>query len=228
MHDYCNMFLPHLEHPKLATDEKNSFDLWIEHVTKTCIADKEFLEGAGCDKESEFQIKSDELRVKMFKDGKTQYKCTVPTEKAKDRYVTTVKKVIGMKNTFYLLEVESFPVDLYDRMRGRFKASLGPGEKFQCGPSFASPVTHQVTKLRSAQDDVACQIGQQGVCSVVRSAGYITYVTSGYKCVAQAVIDGVSYAIKEGIGINEFKSVWNGIKQGGKALGRIASGLFGK
>nr|CAD2151846.1 unnamed protein product [Meloidogyne enterolobii] len=83
MHDYCNMFLPHLEHPKLATDEKNSFDLWIEHVTKTCIAEKDFMNADGCDKESEFQIKQDELRVKMFKDGKTQYRCTVPTEQAK-------------------------------------------------------------------------------------------------------------------------------------------------
>uniref|UniRef100_A0A915P680 Uncharacterized protein n=1 Tax=Meloidogyne floridensis TaxID=298350 RepID=A0A915P680_9BILA len=369
MHDYCNMFLPHLEHPKLATDEKNSFDLWIEHVTKTCIAEKDFMNADGCDKESEFQIKKDELRVKMFKDGKTQFRCTVPTEQAKvgeivamirispnhfyllagfllhrffifiyapdgnytiptsydthiisstnktingkgvmnylmrgvhpifnetiedgdggklnlfdtfgiiktyDRYVTTVKKMTGMKNTLYLLEgvnkdvpfVESFPIDLYDRTRGRFKASLGPGEKFQCGPSFASPVTHQAAKLacynktaevneccieitacydrcdekekcddkfcdcleKTAEDNIACLFGQQGVCSIVRSAGYITYVTSGYKCVAQAVIDGVSYAVKEGIGWNEIKSVWNGAKTAGKSLARIASGLFG-
>uniref|UniRef100_A0A915MJ41 Uncharacterized protein n=1 Tax=Meloidogyne javanica TaxID=6303 RepID=A0A915MJ41_MELJA len=277
MHDYCNMFLPHLEHPKLATEEKNSFDLWIEHVTKTCIAEKDFMKADGCDKESEFQIKKDELRVKMFKDGKTQFRCTVPTEQAKDRYVTTVKKMTGMKNTLYLLEgvnkdvpfVESFPIDLYDRTRGRFKASLGPGEKFQCGPSFASPVTHQAAKLacynktgvpfaevneccieitacydrcdekekcddkfcdcleKTAEDNIACLFGQQGVCSIVRSAGYITYVTSGYKCVAQAVIDGVSYAVKEGIGWNEIKSVWNGAKTAGKSLARIASGLFG-
>jgi len=50
---------------------------------------------------------------------------------------------------------------------------------------------------------------------------------SGYKCVAQAVIDGVSYAVKEGIGWNEIKSVWNGAKTAGKSLARIASGLFG-
>nr|CAD2166934.1 unnamed protein product [Meloidogyne enterolobii] len=31
-----------------------------------------------------------------------------------------------------IFQVESFPIDLYDRTRGRFKASLGPGEKFQC------------------------------------------------------------------------------------------------
>nr|CAD2170238.1 unnamed protein product [Meloidogyne enterolobii] len=193
--------------------------------------------------------------------------------KTYDRYVTTVKKMTGMKNTLYLLEgvnkdvpfVESFPIDLYDRTRGRFKASLGPGEKFQCGPSFASPVTHQAAKLacynktaevneccieitacydrcdekekcdnkfcdcleKTAEDNIACLFGQQGVCSIVRSAGYITYVTSGYKCVAQAVIDGVSYAVKEGIGWNEIKSVWNGAKTAGKSLARIASGLFG-
>jgi len=26
-----------------------------------------------------------------------------------------------------IFQVESFPIDLYDRTRGRFKASLGPG-----------------------------------------------------------------------------------------------------
>ncbi|CAK5093581.1 unnamed protein product [Meloidogyne enterolobii] len=47
------------------------------------------MEANGCDKESEFQIKQDELRVKMFKDGKTQYRCTVPTEQAKGILNTT-------------------------------------------------------------------------------------------------------------------------------------------
>uniref|UniRef100_A0A1I8BKK1 PIR Superfamily Protein n=1 Tax=Meloidogyne hapla TaxID=6305 RepID=A0A1I8BKK1_MELHA len=57
MHDYCNMFLPHLEHPKLATDEK--------------------------------------------KDGKTQYKCTVPTEKAKVGEIVAMMKT--SPNYCYLL-----------------------------------------------------------------------------------------------------------------------------
>nr|CAD2166935.1 unnamed protein product [Meloidogyne enterolobii] len=82
--------------------------------------------------------------------------------------------------------------------------------------------------FKTAEDNIACLFGQQGVCSIVRSAGYITYVTSGYKCVAQAVIDGVSYAVKEGIGWNEIKSVWNGAKTAGKSLARIASGLLDK
>jgi len=29
MHDYCNMFLPHLEHPKLATEEKSTLGILI-------------------------------------------------------------------------------------------------------------------------------------------------------------------------------------------------------
>ncbi|KAF7639026.1 hypothetical protein Mgra_00001552 [Meloidogyne graminicola] len=98
---FCDLFAPQLILPRKIKNETNGFDNWIEALNNLCLEDNEFNEENGCEMENNYKVKNNVLRVKLLRNGKINYNCKLPDEKAQIGDLIAMMKV--EPNTFYLL-----------------------------------------------------------------------------------------------------------------------------